>query len=297
MCADLWTDPAAREILQRLTASLGDDLERLTTTMSDSELSSTFHAQRAIHAHHLGHYFAYRARQRTLTLSGAVGHSVGIAAALVACESISIEDSGRFISVRARLLRDICTDLRGREGLAAVSTDDFDGLIEEIDAFPGISLALRNSITKGAIGGPIASLEAFANKLAMEGWPARLTFLNVEGPFHTVAFSPAQEQLRRVLATIPIRPPAVPLFMGTSGCREHDPARIRQLLIDQLCSAERHFDAMRAAYRSGCRRFLEVAFQPQLIHWVSDQLVDETGTLLPDVETTAVATSDLASSC
>ena len=48
MCQELWKLPAARDILERLKPSLGDDLEAVTTDMPADELALTFNAQRAI---------------------------------------------------------------------------------------------------------------------------------------------------------------------------------------------------------------------------------------------------------
>src|SRR5579883_786694 len=107
MCRELWKNRTAREVLERLKPSLGDDLEYITTEMPDDRLALTFNAQRAIHAHHLGHWFAYR-RNHPEPLSGAVGHSMGVVAALVAAGAMTIEDSGLFIRARAQAFSDVC---------------------------------------------------------------------------------------------------------------------------------------------------------------------------------------------
>jgi [acyl-carrier-protein] S-malonyltransferase len=293
MCALLWKLPVAREILSRLRPVLGEDLEDLTTRMSEEELTLTYNAQRAIHAHHLGHWFAFRAAHPEISLNGAIGHSVGIVAALVAAEAMSVEDSGRFVRERAEAFSEVCAGLSGWEGLAAISTDSVDDARDAIEGFPGVSLALHNTIGKGTIGGRIADLEAFAQAARREAWPLRVTPLKVEGPYHTRAFEACGERLRIALEKISVLPPRVPVFMGTSGKAETDPERIRQLLAAQPSSPELHLKAVRAAYEAGCRRFLEVASRPQPIHWLRDQLVDENGNPLSDVTARAVTTEEI----
>ena len=81
--------------------------------------------------------------------------------------------------------------------------------------------------------------------------------------------------------------------MGTSETRE-DPARIHELLVAQADSCELHLAAVQAAYDSGCRRFLEVAYKPQPVTWLNDQLVDDSGALLAGVQGLAVSTEQLA---
>lgn len=294
MCAELWRIPEARRALERLSAVLGDDLEHVTTRMPAEELSLTFHAQRAIHAHHVGHWLAFRAAHADVALDGAIGHSVGVVAALVATEAISVEDSGVFVLERARAFADVCAKLPQPSGLAALSTDNLDDALDELADFPRLSLALRNSVGKGVVGGPLADLEIFAAKARSEGWPLRVQLLRVQGPYHTATFAACRERLAPVLACLALRAPRVPVFMGTSGRAETDPQRIRCLLAEQPSMTERHLDAVRASYVAGCRTYLEVAAKPQPIHWLSDQLVDEAGAPLPGVTAVAVTTDRIA---
>jgi [acyl-carrier-protein] S-malonyltransferase len=293
MCSDLWKIPAAREVLERLAPSLGDDLEAVTTTMPGPELALTYHAQRAIHAHHLGNFHAYAALHPELELDGAIGHSVGVVAALVAAGAMTVEDSGVFVRARAEAFSKVCKAFDAPMGLAAISTDFLPDVAERIDGFPGVSLALHNTIGRGTAGGTMADLEAFASVATAEGWPLKVRLLAVEGPFHTAAFSSCEEPLARVLERIDVRPPKVPVFMGTSGRAETDPGEIRRLLARQPYTLERHFDAVWAAYDHGCRSFLEVAHRPQPVTWIRDQLQDEAGALMSGVTTTAIRTSDL----
>ncbi len=295
MCRELWRNAAAREALERLSPALGNDLEFVTTRMPSEELALTFHAQRAIHAHHVGHWLAWKAAHPDVLLDGALGHSVGIVAALVAAGALSVEDSGTFVAERARAFADVCAALPEPSGLAALSTENLDDALSEIEAFPRLALALRNSVGKGAVGGPIADLEAFAAKARAEGMPLRVQLLSVQGPYHTAAFSACRERLRAVLDRLAVHPPEVPVFLGTSGKAETDPARIRELLALQPSSCEHHLEAVRASYAAGCRRYFEAAFRPQPIHWLSDQLAEPSGNLWPGVTAIAVKTEDLES--
>ena len=286
--------PAARAILERLKPSLGDDLERLLTRAPEAELAMTFNAQRAIHAHHLANYFAYRAAQPDLELDGAIGHSMGVVAALVAAGALSVEDSGFFLRARAQAFADVCKTFAEPMGLAAVSTEDFNDVIAAAGEVPGVSVALYNTIGRGTIGGTVAALEAFQRKAQEEDWPVKVNILRVEGPYHTKAFSPCKPALAAAAARLDIRAPQRPLFMGTSGRRESAPERIRALLVAQADSCELHLAAVRAAYAAGCRGFLEVAYKPQPITWLAEQLREGDGAPWPGVFARAVRSEDLS---
>lgn len=293
MGRDLLKISAAREVIERLKPSLGQDLEQLLTSMPDPELALTFNAQRAIHAHHVANFLAYKAKNPGVRLDGAIGHSMGVVAALVAAGALTVEDSGVFIRARAQAFSDVCKTFSEPQGLAAASTDDFKDVADAVGEVPGVSVALYNTIGKGSIGGSTAALEAFQRKAQEEDWPVKLKILKVEGPYHTAAFAPCKPALQAAAATLKIAKPEVPVFMGTSGKAETDPERIRQLLVDQADHTELHLAAVRAAYDAGCRRFLEVAYKPQPIKWLGDQLKAEDGSPLPGVEALAVTTDQL----
>ena len=272
MGLELLRFPAALAIVERLKPSLGADLEVLLATTPEAELALTFNAQRAIHASHVAHWYAYKAAHPGLELNGAIGHSMGVVAALVAAEALTVEDSGRFIAARARAFSDCCKAFTEPMGLAAVSADDFKDVVDSASEVPGVSVALWNTKGRGTLGGTTAALEAYAAKALAEDWPVKVKILKVEGPYHTAAFFPAKATLIAALATIEIKTPKIPVFMGTSGKAESEPRRIKELLAEQTVACERHLDAVRAAHDAGCRTFLEVSFKPQPVTWLSDQL-------------------------
>lgn len=293
MGVELLKKPAARAVIERLKPSLGADLEALLTTTPEEALALTFNAQRAIHASHVAHWLAYKTGRPDFELGGAIGHSMGVVAALVAAEAMSVEDSGRFMAARAKAFSDCCKAFPEPMGLAAVSADDFSDVAESVLEVPGVSVALWNTIGRGTLGGTLAALEAYQAKARQNDWPVKVKVLKVEGPYHTAAFESAKAPLREALASIEIRPPAAPVFMGTSGRAESDPSRIKELLIEQTTACERHLEAVRAAHAAGCRTFLEVSFKPQPVTWLAEQLLDADGSRLA-FEARAVTTEALA---
>jgi [acyl-carrier-protein] S-malonyltransferase len=280
MGVDLLKRSAARAVIERLKPSLGADLETLLTTTPDETLALTFNAQRAIHASHVAHWLAYAAANPGLELDGAIGHSMGVVAALVAAGALSVEDSGVFIAARAKAFSDCCKAFPEPMGLAAVSTDDFHDVVDSASEVPGVSVALWNTAGRGTLGGTMAALEAYAEKARAEDWPVKVKVLKVEGPYHTAAFEGAKAPMKAALAQIEVKAPKVPVFMGTSGKAESDPSRIRELLVEQAVAA-------------GCRRFVEVSFKPQPVTWLGEQLLDAEGSKLPGFEGVPVLTAQL----
>jgi malonyl CoA-acyl carrier protein transacylase len=291
MCTELWKIPAAREALETLTPILGSDLEFITTHLDDEELRKTYNAQRAIHAHHLGQWLAFQHYHPEIRIGAAIGHSMGIVAALVASGAMSIEDSGHFILARAQAFADVCAELNDEYGLMAAQTEDLQDLIDELPRFPDVELALYNSPGKGVVGGKIKDLIEL-NELAKEqSWPVYFRFLKVEGPYHTQALQACEDRLGKVLQNISIEPPNIPVFMGTSGKLEQDPDKIKYLLMKQATSTEMHFQAVSQALKAGFQDFLEVAHYPQAIQWTSEIALSAG---YSDVTTTKVLTTEIS---
>jgi [acyl-carrier-protein] S-malonyltransferase len=284
MGIELLKKPVARAVIERLKPSLGNDLEALLTTTPDVELALTANSQRAIHASHVAHWLAYKAAHPELELNGAIGHSMGVVAALVAAEAMTVEDSGVFIAARAAAFSDCCKSFPEPMGLAAVSTDDFQDVVDSATEVPGVSVALWNTVGRGTLGGTMAALEAYAAKAVAEEWPVKVKILKVEGPYHTSAFEGAKAPMRAALEKISVKAPKVPVYMGTSGKAETDPARIRELLVEQTVACEKHLEAVRAAYAAGCRNFIEVSFKPQPVTWLKDQVEGATALAVTTAE-------------
>lgn len=291
MCAELWKIPAAREVLETLTPILGSDLEFITTHLEDDELRKTYNAQRAIHAHHLGQWLAFQHYHPEIRIGAAIGHSMGIVAALVAAGAMSIEDSGRFISARAKAFTDVCAELNDEYGLMAAQTEDLQDLIDELPKFPDLELALYNSPGKGVVGGKIKDLMDLSEVAKKQSWPIYFRFLKVEGPYHTQALQACEDRLEKVLQTISIEPPNIPVFMGTSGKLEQDPDKIKYLLMKQATSTEMHFQAVSEALKAGFQDFLEVAHYPQAIQWTSEIALSAG---YSEVTTTKVLTTEIS---
>lgn len=290
MCTELWKIPAAREALESLRPILGDDLEHITTHLNDEDLRKTYNAQRAIHAHHLGQWFAFQHYHPEIHVGAVIGHSMGIVAALVASGAMSVEDSGHFILERAQAFADVCAHFQDEYGLMAAQTEDLQDLVDELPRIPSLELALYNTPGKGAVGGKVKDLMALMEIAKNESWPVHFRLLQVQGPYHTKAFKPCVKRLENVLRKISIAPPNIPVFMGTSGKLEQDPEKIKHYLAKQAASREMHFQAVCEALQAGFHDFLEVSHYPQPIQWISEIALARGFT---EVTATKILTSDI----
>jgi len=69
--------------------------------------------------------------------------------------------------------------------------------------------------------------------------------LAVAGAFHTPLMQPAVERLRAALADVPLQKPRIPVISNVDARPHDDPEKIRELLIQQVCSQVRWEDSMK----------------------------------------------------
>lgn len=275
---------SVREYLEALCDAFDRDVLYLLDGAGADELGETRNSQLAIHAHHLGCLYWLRERNPSIQLNGTIGHSLGVVAALVAAGAISDTDSAKFVRSRADAFHRACQTDAAASGLLAVSSQDLDEFAEDLCTVGDVTWALRNTNSRGVLGGTIADLEQCQERAASQRWRVKFQRLNVQGAFHTPAFSQVKSDLTHALEGITIAKPRCPVFMGTSGRRETQPNRIRQLLIDQADHLENHLEAVWDSYDAGCRQYLEVGFKVEPVHWLVDQLTDEDDQLLSEVK-------------
>ena len=81
--------------------------------------------------------------------------------------------------------------------------------------------------------------------------------LPVSAPFHTELMRPAGDQLSGVLADIHVSAPDIPVVHNVHAKTETDPARIRELLVEQIYSPVQWTRCMQTMVAAGAARIVE----------------------------------------
>lgn len=82
--------------------------------------------------------------------------------------------------------------------------------------------------------------------------------LKVSGAFHTEFMRPAYEELKKVLSTVQIMKPRIPIVSNVDGLPHEDPDEIRSLLSQQLTSPVLWEQSMNYLLDQECNQFVEV---------------------------------------
>ena len=87
-----------------------------------------------------------------------------------------------------------------------------------------------------AVSGSIEGCDRL-EEIAKPEYKARMVVrLAVAGAFHTEYMSPAADKLREALANTPIQTPRIPVVSNVDAVPHSDPAKIREILTQQLTS-------------------------------------------------------------
>jgi len=108
----------------------------------------------------------------------------------------------------------------------------------------------------------VISGHAGAVERAMAGAKAKKALkvlpLHVSAPFHCALMQPAAEQVREALWSVEIKPLVVPVVANVDAQPNHDPRRVKDLLVAQVTAPVRWEESMERLAADGVSRAIEL---------------------------------------
>jgi acyl transferase domain-containing protein/NAD(P)-dependent dehydrogenase (short-subunit alcohol dehydrogenase family)/acyl carrier protein len=189
--------------------------------------------------------------------SAILGHSVGEVAAAWAAGCLSLEDAVTVSIHRSRLQQRAA----GAGGMLAIGRGPEDARTL-IASEPSVVIAAYNAPDMVTLAGPVAALEAVAQRCAGEGVFAK--FMRVEVPYHSPAMDPFHDEMLASLSGISPRRPTVPLFSTALGRSITEATHDAAYWWTNTRGAVHLQPAVESALEAGCHLFLEVGPHPVL---------------------------------
>jgi [acyl-carrier-protein] S-malonyltransferase len=228
----------AREVFQEVDDALNQKLSRLMWEGPESELMLTENAQPAIMA---ASYAIIRILQREGHFDLApharlvAGHSLGEYTALCAAGALSLADTARLLKARGQAMQTAVPVGEGAmSALLGAEIELAEAAAEEAAEQGGVCVVANdNAPGQVVISGSRATVER-AGEIAKAKGAKRAMALAVSAPFHCPLMQPAADKMRDVLATVSIRPLAVPLVANVTAGETAEPETIRRLLVEQV---------------------------------------------------------------
>ena len=113
-----------------------------------------------------------------------------------------------------------------------------------------------NSPGQTVISGALAAVEK-ASALTKAKGGRRAIMLPVSAPFHCALMQPAQEEVARVLAALPLADPRIPVAANVTGGMVTTADAVRDALTRQVTGAVRWVDCMTSLKAAGADLFIE----------------------------------------
>lgn len=185
-----------------------------------------------------------------------LGHSLGEYSALVASDSLTLEQATKLVYQRGLLMEQADPNKTG--GMAAVL-----GLSEEmikdvlLTSDGKVEVANLNSPGQIVISGDKQAIENLTLLLKEKG-AKRVIPLAVSGPFHSSYMKPQAEKFREVLTEVKINKPTVPLIHNVTAETETEPEQIKQRLVEQLYSKVRFEESINTLLNEEVDAFVEI---------------------------------------
>ncbi|MDE2631270.1 MAG: ACP S-malonyltransferase [Alphaproteobacteria bacterium] len=255
----------AREAFQEVDEALSQNLSRLMWEGPDSDLILTENAQPAIMAASLA---VIRVLQREAGLDFArharlvAGHSLGEYSALCAAGAFTLADAARLLKIRGRAMQEAVPAgvgamiaLIGAE-VAVAEEAAKEAVAQAVEADPVCVVANDNAPGQVVISGRKATVDR-AGDIAKAKGAKRAIPLAVSAPFHCPLMRPAADKMADALASVTIRPPAVPVVANVTAVQTNEPETIRRLLVEQVTGRVRWRESVLAFRALGVETTVE----------------------------------------
>lgn len=249
--------PVAARTLAEADEALGFALTKLVFQGPEEELRLTENTQPAILAVSVAAARVLAEQGITPALAG--GHSLGEWSAHVAAGTLAFADALRAVKARGRAMQLAVPP--GQGAMAAVLSLDAAQVVEACaDAAreTGLVVAAANLNSPGqtVISGALSGVEK-AVALAKARGARRAVMLPVSAPFHCALMQPAQEEVARVLAAMPLADPQFPVAANVTGSLVTTAAQATDALTRQVTGAVRWVDCVHALAGPGAEVFIE----------------------------------------
>jgi acyl transferase domain-containing protein len=201
-----------------------------------------------------------------------IGHSLGEYGALVMAGAMSFEEALRAVSARGNEMTRCALEDNGMMAAVFGPIDKIEKILGAIDEY--VVIANINSTREAVIGGSTTGVEKAMAALREAGFVARA--LQVSHAFHTKIVAPAGDSLEKVLSSMTLRPPAIPIVANVTG--EFYPMgpgvvpEMISLLGRQVYSPVQFIKGLNTLYDAGARLFVEMGPKRILYGFVEDVL-------------------------
>ena len=249
-----------KDIFLRVDEALKFNLSKIILNGSDEDLKKTEITQPAILTTSFA-IFSVLKKEFNFDLSTTkyvAGHSLGEYSALVAAESLKLEDAVTLVHERGKLMQEAVPEGEGAMlAVMGLNIDELNSLLKKYDEKKGIcEIANDNSLGQIILSGNKETLFSFSNNLKAE--KKRSIFLPVSAPFHCSLMKPAAENMKSFLKKTEFKNPNLQLISNVTALPIEKNGDIAELLYKQIFSQVRWRESVEYMINTGINDFIEI---------------------------------------
>ena len=247
----------ARRTYEEADDVLGFALSKLCFEGPEAELTLTKHTQPAILTTSIAVFRVLA--ERGLKFDVVAGHSLGEWSALVAAGALQLRDAVKLTHLRGMYMQEavpvgqgamaalIGLDLAKTRAVCAEASQPGEP-VEPANLNGGGQIVISGHTA--AVDRAMPAAKAAGAKMAKK--------LVVSAPFHCSLMKPAADRLAVALEGIVVSTPVVPVVANVTAEANQDPARIKDLLVEQVTAPVRWEESIQALAKLGVVRAYEL---------------------------------------
>ncbi|MDK9717596.1 MAG: ACP S-malonyltransferase [Trichlorobacter sp.] len=249
--------PLARHTFEEADDALGFKLSKLCFDGPEEDLKLTFNTQPAILTASIA---ALRVVQQETGLQAdcVAGHSLGEYSALVCSGALSLADAAKTVRSRGTFMQEaVPVGVGAMAAMLSIEADVLAAICEEAAQGEVVAPANFNSPGQIVIAGHATAVNRTIELAKAKGF-RKAMLLPVSAPFHCALMQPAADRLKEVLDCVLVHPLSLPVITNVEAMANQDAARVRELLVAQVCAPVRWEQSVHAMINQGVTRFVEI---------------------------------------
>ncbi len=249
--------PIARHTFEEADEALGFKLSTLCFDGPEEDLKLTFNTQPAILTASIA---ALRVVQQETGLQAdcVAGHSLGEYSALVCSGALTLADAAKTVRSRGTFMQEaVPVGVGAMAAMLSIEADELAAICAEAAQGEVVAPANFNSPGQIVIAGHATAVNRTIELAKAKGF-RKAMLLPVSAPFHCALMQPAADRLKEVLDCVLVHPLSLPVVTNVEAVANQDAARVRELLVAQVCAPVKWEQSVHAMINQGVTRFVEI---------------------------------------
>jgi len=252
----------ARDVFAEVNDALSQDLFKIMTEGSATELTLTANAQPALMAFSMALVrvlekdFSIKLKDKAAFVAG---HSLGEYSAACAAGVFSLADTAKLLRIRGEAMQNaVPFGVGSMAAVLGLSFNDVDALVEACATDNEICVAANdNSDGQVVLSGTMGAINK-AVEIAPEFGARKCIKLEVSAPFHSPMMQPAAEIMARAFMKVEANDAQIPLVANVSALPVTDQREIIKNLIEQVTATVRWRETMYYFKEQGITDLIEL---------------------------------------